>query len=532
MLGTPYSYRLRRVKRHVTLLSVHRFVHGLLLLQRSSLPLLLILLANDVELNPGPVISSEHLEHCSSVVNNRSNTIATERKTFRCLSWNTRSLFSLHRTSDGDMISNNSSLQDFVYSEQIDIVFLTETWLSDKHFDAEILRQDYNVFRVDRKCKTGGGVLIATKESSFTETKQVCFNQSDTKLEIVCVECATNNARILVVCCYRAPDSSSKWLLSFKKFLDYIMDTYDKIIMTGDFNFPRISWSESMVIPTGESERFFYNTLSDHYLSQLIFAPTRETNVLDLIMTNIPDNVNNIEVIDPTNFNLFSDHKCILFEFQSTATPSHKLKRSVYDYNRADFEKMNRTFESIEFEFSDPTSMSDINENWNLWRDTFLAVADECIPTKIVKGRYNPPWLTGEIKSLIKKKETLRRKIRRGTNSAALVQKYKNLRRTSKRLIKESREKFFGSLSEALPSNPKLFWSFFKTTTKSSRILQQVSVATGNEDSPRLDSTSQKQAAEMFNDYFHSVFLTEDPNQFPSSWFSERKVLHRTVILY
>jgi hypothetical protein len=65
--GPPCSYRLRRVKRHVTLLSVHRFVHGLLLLQRSSLHLLLILLANDVELNPGPVISAGHLEHCSSV---------------------------------------------------------------------------------------------------------------------------------------------------------------------------------------------------------------------------------------------------------------------------------------------------------------------------------------------------------------------------------------------------------------------------------------------------------------------------------
>ncbi|CAB4001257.1 Hypothetical predicted protein [Paramuricea clavata] len=110
---------------------------------------------------------------------------------------------------------------------------------------------------------------------------------------------------------------------------------------------------------------------------------------------------------------------------------------------------------------------------------------------------------------MIKKKETLRRKIRRGTNFAALVQKYKKFRRTSKRLIKESREKFFGSLSGALPSNPKLFWSFFETTTKSSRIPQQVSVATGNKDSPRLDCTNQKQAAEMFNDYFHSVFLTE-----------------------
>jgi hypothetical protein len=36
-----------------------------------------------------------------------------------------------------------------------------------------------------------------------------------------------------------------------------------------------------------------------------------------------------------------------------------------------------------------------------------------------------------------------------------------------------------------------------------------VSVATGNADFPRLNSTSQEQDAEMFNDYFHSVFLTE-----------------------
>ena len=53
------------------------------------------------------------------------------------------------------------------------MVFLTETWLSEKHFDREILPQDYNVFRVDRKCRTGGGVLIAIKQSSFTETKQL-----------------------------------------------------------------------------------------------------------------------------------------------------------------------------------------------------------------------------------------------------------------------------------------------------------------------------------------------------------------------
>ncbi len=69
VLGPPCFYQARRVKKHVTLLSVHRFVHGLILLQRSSLlPLMLILLANDVELNPGPINLNEQLEQSSSII--------------------------------------------------------------------------------------------------------------------------------------------------------------------------------------------------------------------------------------------------------------------------------------------------------------------------------------------------------------------------------------------------------------------------------------------------------------------------------
>jgi hypothetical protein len=300
-------------------------------------------------------------------------------------------------------------------------------------------------------------VLIATKESSFIETKQVYFTEIN-NLEIVCVECATNSTRLLAVCGYRPPNSSSKWLVSFKEFLDNISDAYEKIIITGDFNFPKISWSESLVIPTGEPERFFHNTLSDHYLRQLIGTPTRENSLLDLLITNIPEHINNIEVTDPGTFNLFSDHKFVLFDIHDTFTSSHKLKRSVYDYSRANFEEMNRIFSSIEFEFS----TSDINDDWMVWRDTFLATADKCVPKKTIKGRYNPPWLTGEILSLLKKKETLRRRIKR-THSKSLQMKFKNIRSLSKKIIKESREKFFDSLSVSMTSNPKLFWSFFKT---------------------------------------------------------------------
>lgn len=198
-------------------------------------------------------------------------------------------------------------------------------------------------------------MLIATKVSSFTDTKHVTFNQA-TELEIVCVECATSqDVRILVVCCYRPPNSSPKWLFSFKDFLDCAASSYEKIIITGDFDFPKISWSESAVIPAGESENLFYNTLSDHYLSQLmVYIPTREKNVLDLVITSIPDNINQIEVIDSNTFKLFSDYKCVLFDFSEKVTASHKITRTIFDYKCADFERMNRTMEAIDFDWMNP----------------------------------------------------------------------------------------------------------------------------------------------------------------------------------
>ena len=150
---------------------------------------------------------------------------------------------------------------------------------------------------------------------------------------------------------------------------------------------------------------------------------------------------------------------------------------------------MNWTFQEIAFEFMSSDSVSNINDDWTLWRGTFLATADNFIPKKTRKGRYHPPLLTGEILHMLKRKETLRWKLIRVKRSS-LLEKYKNLRRKRKNLIKLSLENFFASLSDYISSNPKLFWSFFKTSIKSSRIPSQVSVPSGNTGPTRAVSNS------------------------------------------
>ena len=54
--------------------------------------------------------------------------------------------------------------QDLVYSENFDIITVTETWLNDTISNKEILPCCYNIVRRDRTTeKRGGGVLMALR---------------------------------------------------------------------------------------------------------------------------------------------------------------------------------------------------------------------------------------------------------------------------------------------------------------------------------------------------------------------------------
>ena len=118
------------------------------------------------------------------------------------------------------------------------------------------------------------------------------------------------------------------------------------------------------------------------------------------------------------------------------------------------------------------------------------------------------PWLTGAVINLIKKKETVRRKLKLHPSESLKV-KFQTLRSQVKRAIRESRDEFFESANIEFKINPKRLWSVLKTRPKSRNIPQSVSMATGN---LRATADTPEEIADIFNNYFTSVFsvLQED----------------------
>ena len=212
-----------KILRKQDILSYHRYGLQFEIRNKNLHLLLCILLAGDIATNPG--------------LNQSSQSNSKTKAPLKCLLINARSLKSQHK--QGNEISNNiARFQDLVYSEDNDIICVTETWLNSDISNSEILNEGYEIFRKDRESR-GGGVLVAIKEESFKnigEIKAVC------NLEIVIVDVLTDSNTHLIVCsCYRPPQSNEAWLTEFSNLLADIRNNYDDVILAGDFNLPNIN---------------------------------------------------------------------------------------------------------------------------------------------------------------------------------------------------------------------------------------------------------------------------------------------------
>ena len=398
----------------------------------------------------------------------------------------------------GNEISNNiARFQDLVYSEDNDIICVTETWLNSDISNSEILNEGYEIFRKDRESR-GGGVLVAIKEESFKNIREI---KADCNLEIVIVDVLTDSNTHLIVCsCYRPLHSNEAWLTEFSNLLADIRNNYDDVILAGDFNLPNINWHSDTDVTNEGTSYEFLEILKDYYLTQVNSIPTRGNNVLDLIITSIPDKVKVRETLSPEISGIVTDHDVISFEIDINPARPPKTTRVIYDYKNANFKGLRAALASSNL--CDLVSeMDGINDAWIVWKNSFLRTVTDYVPMKKVKTRRNVPWLTSEIRHLLKIKETVRRKLARSP-SDYLQAKFKYLRAQAKQALKVSRKQYYDCLGKTMYSNPKRFWKLFKLNSRASNIPQSVLWKTENDQKVANNPIS---IAELFNSYFASI---------------------------
>ena len=61
-------------------------------------------------------------------------------------------------------------VRELVVDEKLDILTLSETWLNSSTTNAEVKIQKYNIYRLDRKQKKGGGVCIYVRNDLIKDS--------------------------------------------------------------------------------------------------------------------------------------------------------------------------------------------------------------------------------------------------------------------------------------------------------------------------------------------------------------------------
>ena len=195
---------------------------------------------------------------------------------------------------------------------------ITETWLNKDISNEEASIPDYKIFRGDRneKIKQGGTAIYLLQTLEVEQISNISHN----KCEMVAINIP--NIQTINIVVYRPPDTK---LSDFDIILNNIKEIFKKlktpeptIILSGDFNFPFVKWKRMMnggctweyrsnTNATSDEKKQFdqlINMCNKQCMLQVIEEPTRGENTLDLIFTNEPSMVTEVDV----NKSWMSDH--------------------------------------------------------------------------------------------------------------------------------------------------------------------------------------------------------------------------------
>ena len=168
--------------------------------------------------------------------------------------------------------------------------------------------------------------------------------------ESIWVKVFANKTSHFVASWYRPPGSTSEEFQLLREQLDYIR-THHKgkklpsAHVLGDFNFKDIDWPDRLSKSSStlsQSEGQILIDMNDHGLEQMVHFPTREKNTLDLILTTLPGQFQDVHSPDK-----LSDHDIVSGTLKNFIPPIKKPRRKVYLYQKGDYESMRK--DTLEF---------------------------------------------------------------------------------------------------------------------------------------------------------------------------------------
>jgi len=147
-----------------------------------------------------------------------------------------------------------------------------------------------------------------------------------------------NNSSIAIGVCYRSQVASKQELQEIFEVIN--IASQGKVLIMGDFNNPRLNWDTYECDSNVENFRYL---LLDNYLCQRVREPTRQSNILDLVISSDENMVTEVEVLEHLGN---SDHNIIIWSLMLDVG-LNKNMQPFRKYYKVDYVAMRNWFNDI-----------------------------------------------------------------------------------------------------------------------------------------------------------------------------------------
>ena len=238
-------------------------------------------------------------------------------------------------------------------------------------------------------------------------------------------------------------------------------------ILGGDFNLPDIDWDNYTIKGTQTSKDIndsFLRMSADLNLQQVVNIPTRGDNILDLLFTSNPGQLNRCRTLPPIGN---SDHDIVLLDLAMCITRPNPQKREIFLWKKANISGIEEQLGN-ELDTFNRTEFSDVNSMWAYIKDTIQSTIKKHVPTRRTLAKHTHPWMNSDLRRLSNKKQRAYTKAKR-SGATKDWRRYKSLKAELQRESRRAHSAYMEDIvSEDLQKNPKRFWSYVKSRKQDS----------------------------------------------------------------
>ena len=385
---------------------------------------------------------------------------------------------------------------------EIEVISISETWLTNIHAEGTYDLANYTTFRQDRSQhetgkKRGGGLVTYIKSELADSTIELKkLSTCTTFIEAQWLKIVNKHSSNVVLCTmYRPPEGElEKAIVYMNNCLRALNTAKNDIYILGDWN---VNY-KNMLSPNYKKMFFFENS---NNLKQVIKDTTRNTDktksLIDLIFTNAP-HISESGTIE----SFISDHQPVYIIKKQAKVAKTGVKFEGRSYKHLDLDSLLTQLSNANWH--DLYANTDPNAAWDLLINKITLELDKVCPIRTTTIRnYYPEWIDPSLVNLLKDRDYFYKKAKE-TNNSDDWNIAKHLRNIANANIRRAKANFVVRQLDNNKGDGSKFWREIRKIYPTKKAKSKKSQIQLISDVSKLD-VPVSETADFINDYFINV---------------------------